>query len=107
MKVLVTGAAGFIGSNVTITLLQHGYDVVGLDNMSQGTALNMRPFVDHPGFRFVKGDIRQPGVVAHAAEGAKTIVHLAAYKIPRYSDALDTLRINALGSDVVFQAAVR
>ena len=45
MKVLITGVAGFIGSNVAQALLDKGYHVVGYDNMSQGDKLNVAPFM--------------------------------------------------------------
>lgn len=106
MKVLITGVAGFIGSNVAKALLEKGYDVVGVDNMSQGDKLNMADFIDHPAFEMHYVDIRDESAVKAAARGCKRIVHLAAYKIPRYTDALDTLLINSSGSENVLKAAI-
>lgn len=106
MKVLITGVAGFIGSNLALAMLERGYDVVGLDNLSQGSELNMAAFAAHSRFRFEQADIRDEPDVVRASEGCDAIVHLAAYKIPRYSDALDTLMINSLGSDSVAKAAL-
>lgn len=105
-KVLVTGVAGFIGSNLTEALLDRGYEVVGVDNMSQGEDLNLAPFRSHPSFRFHRIDIRDRALLLQAAHGVQAIVHLAGFKIPRYSDALDTLLVNSLGSDNVALAAV-
>jgi UDP-glucose 4-epimerase len=105
MKVLVTGVAGFIGSNLATGLLERGYEVVGLDNLSQGTRLNLETIASHPRFRFCEGDIRDRVAVERAADGCEVIVHLAAYKIPRYSDAYDTLMINAIGSETVARVA--
>ena len=107
MNVLVTGAAGFIGSNLTAELLRRGHSVVGLDDLSQGTMLNLATVVDHERFTFHRGDVRDARTVDTAAAGAEVIVHLAAYKIPRYTDAYDTLMINALGSEVIAQTAAR
>ena len=101
MKALVTGVAGFIGSNLAAELLARGHQVVGLDNFSQGTRLNLATFESHPAFDLHQGDIREQSDVERAAAGCDVIVHLAAYKIPRYSDAYDTLMINAIGSEVV------
>lgn len=106
MKALITGVAGFIGSNVAKALLDKGYHVVGIDNMSQGDKLNMLAFVDHPEFEMHYVDIRDEAALKSAAKGCKKIIHLAAYKIPRYTDALDTLLINSSGSENVLKAAI-
>ena len=106
MKILITGVAGFIGSNVAAALLGKGYHVVGVDNMSQGDKLNMLEFVDHGEFEMHYIDIRDEAALRAAARGCKKIVHLAAYKIPRYTDALDTLLINSAGSENVLKTAI-
>ncbi|NMB53952.1 MAG: NAD-dependent epimerase/dehydratase family protein [Leptolinea sp.] len=105
MKILITGVAGFIGSNLASRLIDEGYDVVGVDNMSQGHPLNLSSFEENPAFTLRKIDIKDKEEMTRAAEGCQVIVHLAAYKIPRYSDALDTLLINSTGSENVFEAA--
>jgi UDP-glucose 4-epimerase len=106
VKILITGVAGFIGSNVAMALLEDGHHVVGVDNMSQGDKLNMLGFVNHPAFEMHYIDIRDEPALKSAAHGCKAIVHLAAYKIPRYTDALDTLLINSMGSENVLKAAI-
>jgi UDP-glucose 4-epimerase len=105
MKVLVTGVAGFIGSNLAAELLRHGHEVHGLDNFSQGSELNLAAFADQHTFTLHRGDIRSTDDVRAAAAECDAIVHLAAYKIPRYEDAYDTLMINAVGSEVVARVA--
>ena len=105
-KVLITGAAGFIGSNLAIGLLEKGYRIVGVDNMSQGDKLNLAKLIKHSSFEIHYIDIRDESALKSASEGCKTIVHLAAYKIPRYTDALDTLTINSIGSENVLKAAL-
>ena len=105
MKICVTGVAGFIGSNLTQALLDRGHAVVGVDNMSQGERLNMAGFFEHSAFTFQQVDICDRQAMLTAVEGCEVVVHLAAYKIPRYSDALDTLRTNAHGSESVLEAA--
>lgn len=106
MKILITGVAGFIGSNLARTLLEQGHAVVGLDNMSQGSPLNIASFRNHSQFVLHQDDIRDEQAVLRAADGCEAIVHLAAFKIPRYSDALDTLLINSMGSENVIKAGV-
>jgi len=106
MRILITGVAGFIGSNLAQALLDRSYQVVGVDNMSQGDKLNLASFINHPAFKMHYVDIRHKDAMVRAAHGCEVIVHLAAFKIPRYSDALDTLMINLLGSENVVQAAL-
>ena len=105
-KILITGVAGFIGSNLAEALLDRGYAVVGVDNFSHGHKLNLARFINHPGFEIHEIDIRDMTALSHAAWGCQVITHLAAYKIPRYSDALDTLLINSTGSNNVLKVAV-
>src|ERR1700693_611221 len=106
MKILITGVAGFIGSNVATALLEKGYDVVGVDNMTEGEKLTLVGLVGHPSFEMHYVDIRDEAAVKTTATGCQVIVHLAALKIPRYSDALDTLMINSIGSESVVKAAL-
>lgn len=94
MKVLVTGAAGFIGSNLVKKILDHGDEVTGIDNLSFGTMSNLEQVMNNPRFRFVLGDLANP----HLLNDVKTdvVVHLASQKIPRYTSALRTLEENYL-----------
>jgi UDP-glucose 4-epimerase len=105
MNVMITGVAGFMGSNLAAELLRRGHAVSGLDNLSQGTRLNLAAIESHIDFTFTEGDIRDQETVEQAAADCDAIVHLAAYKIPRYGDAYDTLMINAIGSEVVARVA--
>ena len=73
MRALVTGGAGFIGSNLTRTLLAEGYEVVVLDDLSTGFRANLGEEVD-----FVEGDVRAEEDVARAMRGADVVFHLAA-----------------------------
>lgn len=106
MKVLITGVAGFIGSNLAQALLDRNYSVVGVDNMSQGEKLNLIPLLEYPSFEMRYIDVCDEAAMLRAAEGCTTFVHLAAYKIPRYTDALDTLNINFRGSESIVKAAL-
>ena len=58
MKISITGVAGFIGSNLALTLLDRGYSIVGIDNMSQGCDENLDDFRDHPNFSFYKINVQ-------------------------------------------------
>lgn len=76
-KVLVTGGAGYIGSVLVQLLLNEGYGVRVLDSLMYGGE-SVVDLLNHPNFDFVHGDIRDPGAVEAALEGADHLVHLAA-----------------------------
>ena len=67
--------------------------------------LNLAGVTEDARFAFHESDVRDRAAVAEAAAGCEAIIHLAAYKIPRYGDAYDTLMINGLGSENVALAA--
>src|SRR5207247_2179548 len=74
-RVLVTGAAGFIGSHLCRGLVAEDCDVVALDDLSEGALANLD---DVPEVRFVRADIRDASVVAEAARDCRVIYHQAA-----------------------------
>lgn len=82
---LVTGAAGFIGSNLVERLLSLGQQVTGLDNLATGHRQNVDDAVrGAAGFRFVEGDIRDLDVCRSACEGVDVVLHQAAMgSVPR------------------------
>jgi UDP-glucose 4-epimerase len=81
VRVLVTGAAGFIGSHLCRRLVAEGDEVVGLDDLSAGDLANL---ADVPEVRFVEADLRDEPAVASAAGGCDAILHHAAAKsVPR------------------------
>ena len=94
MKVLITGAAGFIGSNLAKRLLENGHQVTGIDNLNYGFMRNIEPIKQHPLFNFILGDIANPHILKDVH--ADIVVHLASQKIPRYTSALRTLDENYL-----------
>lgn len=105
-RIMITGVAGFIGSNVAKKILENGHEVVGIDNLSQGEILNLVDLKKYNNFSFHQADIMDENAMKRLSYGCKYICHLAAYKIPRYSDALDTLKINSEGSENIAKAAV-
>jgi len=77
-KVLVTGGAGFIGSNIAHAFVGRGYDVVAFDNLSTGTVENLAGLEGNSGFQLVKGDVLDYQALVKAASGARYLLHLAA-----------------------------
>ena len=77
-NVFVTGAAGFIGSNLVDRLLGMGLQVVGWDNLSTGHSRFLSEALNHPCFKFVEGDVLDTGTMAAAMAGNETVFHLAA-----------------------------
>ena len=81
---LVTGGAGFIGSNVAEAILKKGYQVRVLDNLSTGHIENIQPYLEHPDFTFIQEDIRNLDACLKATEGVDYVINLAAWgSVPR------------------------
>ncbi len=81
---LVTGGAGFIGSNLCEAILDMGYTVRCLDNLSTGKYENIEPFMENPKFTFIKGDIRELTTCMEAAKGVDYVLNQAAWgSVPR------------------------
>jgi UDP-glucose 4-epimerase len=106
-KVLITGVAGFIGSNLADRLVREGVEVLDIDDLSQGYKRNIKCFKARDNFKFIKADVRDNKRLKDIFKRTKfdLIYHLAAYKIPRYGNAMDTLMINAKGTECMLEAA--
>ena len=102
-KILVTGIAGFIGSNLGDRLLAAGYDVVGIDNLAYGKLEQVPAGVD-----FKKMDVRSQEIYP-AFEGVAAVFHLAAKNdlLACQKDPVETMDINVHGTANVLEAATR
>ena len=105
MKIGITGCAGFLGSHLADHLLDRGHRVIGIDNLSMGKIENIQHNFKNPKFSFYKNDVRDLNSLKCRLKGSDIIVHLAAYKIPRYGNAIETLLINSEGCHNVLEIA--
>ncbi len=95
---LVTGGAGFIGSNLIEYFLKQDNKVICLDNLSTGYKKNIKPFLDDPNFTFIEGDIRDLDTCQAAAKGCDYVFHQAALgSVPR--SVADPHTTNAVNID--------
>jgi len=98
-KILVTGGAGFIGSNLCEYLIRSGNEVVCLDNFSTGKIENIESLLTNPAFKLITGDIRNLTDCKTAVEGVDYILHEAALgSVPRsINDPITTNEVNVNG----------
>jgi len=83
-KILVTGGAGFIGSNLCEALLEKGNKVVCLDNFATGKRENIKEFIEDPNFTLLEGDIRKLEDCLKATKDVDYVLHQAALgSVPR------------------------
>ena len=97
--ILITGGAGFIGSNLTEYFLVSGYKVVCLDNFSTGHRHNLKDFLGNPDFKLIEGDIRNLEDCILAVKGVNYVLHQAALgSVPRsIKDPITTNDVNVSG----------
>ena len=98
-SVLITGGAGFIGSNLCEFFLKNGFEVICLDNLATGFKSNMDGFMNHPFFKFIEGDIRDLQTCREAVKGVDYVLHQSALgSVPRsIKDPVTTNEVNIGG----------
>lgn len=109
MRALVTGAAGFIGSHLCEALVAAGHEVVGFDDESTGSRVNLAALQDRANFRFVPGSVLDGPLVADLTAGTDTVFHFAAAvgAFVIRDRALESLHANIHGTENVVAAAHR
>ncbi|NLO43958.1 MAG: SDR family oxidoreductase [Candidatus Cloacimonetes bacterium] len=107
MKYLVTGGAGFIGSNIVRELLAQGYEVRVLDNFATGKRENILPLMKNEKMTMIEGDLRSFHTVRAAVKGVDYILHQGALpSVPRsINDPITSNDVNILGTLNILEAA--
>src|SRR5690606_32664445 len=98
-KILITGGAGFIGSNLTEYFLNKGYFVRCLDNFSTGYHHNIEEFISNKNYELLEGDIRDLETCKEAVKGMDYVLHQAALgSVPRsVNDPITSNEVNVSG----------
>lgn len=109
MRILVTGGAGYIGSNLVDTLVERGDEVMVIDNLSTGSISNLRQHLDNPRFKLVNDTILTLGTLERLVEQADLVYHLAAAVGVKYivDDPIGTITTNVRGTENVLAMAHR
>ncbi len=98
-KILITGGAGFIGSNLCDYFLNNNNQVICLDNFATGYKHNIQPFLENKNFQLIEGDIRNFEICKKAVRGVEFVLHQAALgSVPRsIADPMATNEVNISG----------
>ena len=106
MKALVTGAAGFIGSHLTETLLAQGHTVLALDNLTSGRLKNLQSNENNPALKFINSDIRDPAIATWFG-GVDWVFHLAGLAdiVPSIEMPVEYYSTNVSGTFNVIECA--
>jgi dTDP-glucose 4,6-dehydratase len=106
MRILLTGAAGFLGSHLAERFLKEGHEVIGLDNFVTGSRANVEILSAYPEFSFVEHDISKPIYVAEKLDG---VLHFASPASPvDYLELpIQTLKVGSLGTHNVLGIALK
>jgi dTDP-glucose 4,6-dehydratase len=102
--VIVSGAAGFIGSHMCDRLLAEGHTVVGLDNFLTGSEQNLAHLARHPGFRFIRQDVTQPTALDGRIDA---VLHMASPASPKdyLEHPIETLDVGSAGTRQMLELA--
>jgi len=109
-KILITGGAGCVGSDLTEALVERGHHVTVLDNLSSGKREHIEPLLGQPRFRFMEADLLDPAALDAAVAGQEMVYHLAANPDIKYVEGEATdkdLRQNTLATYQLLEAMRR
>ncbi|WP_274649497.1 NAD-dependent epimerase/dehydratase family protein [Paenibacillus humicola] len=107
-RILVTGAAGFLGSHLTKELLQRGHHLTGIDNLSSGKMEHINELLGSDRFRFIEYDVSDPGVLQlPGLSEVEEIYHMASPASPKFYQAapFETIAANTIGTKNMLELA--
>ena len=109
LKILVTGGAGFIGSHVIDRLVNEGYEIRVLDNLSTGKLDNIQTYLSSDKVELVRGDVRDASLVKKSLEGVNIVIHMAALvSVPLSVENPNlTFDINLLGTLNLLRSSIQ
>ena len=107
MKVLVTGGAGFVGSHLSEALLDNGYEVYVIDDLSTGSIENIDPLKAHPKFHYIVGSVMDMPLMAELVDRCEVVFHLAAAVGVKLAveNPVSTIETNVNGTGIVLGLA--
>ena len=107
MKYLLTGGAGFVGSNLTKIILDQGHSVVCIDNLRTGRKSNIENFLSNKNYRFIEGDVRDDKTMERLVSDSDRVFHLAAAVGVKFvlDNPLETILTNTMGTEIVLAHA--
>lgn len=104
MRIVISGAAGFIGSHMCDRLVEDGHTVTGLDNLLTGSERNVSHLRNHPGFEFLRHDVTQPLALEG---GIDAVIHMASAASPKdyLEHPIETLEAGSAGTRQMLEIA--
>jgi UDP-glucose 4-epimerase len=103
--VLITGGAGFLGSHLSQALVEKGFRVIGVDDLSHGNIKNLSDSLSSPRFEFYQRDVLDKMFLMEISKEVDILVHFATYKIPREGGSLKTVEVNTKGTETILEVA--
>ena len=103
--VLITGGAGFLGSHLSHALVEKGFRVISVDDLSHGSMENLSDCLPSPRFEFYQRDVLDKKFFMEVSKDVDILVHFATYKIPREGGSLKTVEVNTKGTETVLEVA--